>query len=218
MKIALIGATGFVGSALVTELLRRGHQVTALVRNPTRLEARPNLVAKALDAYDADAVAAAVKGQDAVISAFNPGWDDPALYDRFMQGSQAIVAGVERSGVKRLLVVGGAGSLFVAPGVQLVDTPEFTGHVPPKIVPGAKAARDALTAMRGNTVLDWTFISPPAMLAPGERTGKYRVGGEELLMAGAAPAGISVADLAVAIADEIEAPHHVRARFTVATA
>ena len=218
MKIALIGATGFVGTALVAELLQRGHQVTALARNPAKLEARPNLAAKVLDAYDPDAVAAAVKGHDAVVSAFNPGWDDPALYAQFMKGSQAIVGGVEQSGVKRLLVVGGAGSLFVAPGVQLVDTPEFLTHVPPNIVPGAKAARDALTAMRGNTALDWTFLSPPAMLAPGERSGKYRVGGEELLMAGAAPAGISVADLAVALVDEIEAPRHVRARFTVATA
>jgi putative NADH-flavin reductase len=218
MKIALIGATGFVGSALVTELLQRGHQVTALVRNPDRLQARPDLTARALDAYDADAVAAAVQGHDAVVSAFNPGWDDPALYERFMQGSQAIVAGVEQSGVKRLVVVGGAGSLFVAPGVQLVDTPEFATHVPPNVVPGAKAARDALTALRGNTRLDWTFLSPPALLAPGERTGKYRVGGEDLLMAGAAPAGIPVADLAVAIADELETPRHVRARFTVATA
>jgi len=218
MKIALIGATGFVGSALLPELLQRGHQVTALVRNPARLEPRPLLTAKALDAYDPDAVAAAVRGHDAVVSAFNPGWDDPALYDRFMQGSQAIVAGVEQSGVKRLLVVGGAGSLFVAPGVQLVDTPEFASHVPPNVVPGAQAARDALAAMRGNTTLDWTFLSPPALLAPGERTGRYRIGGEELLMAGAGPAGIPVADLAVAIADEIETPRHVRARFTVATA
>lgn len=218
MKIALIGATGFVGTALVAELLQRGHQVTALARNPAKLQARPNLAAQALDAYDPDAVAAAVKGHDAVVSAFNPGWDDPALYDRFMKGSQAIVGGIEQSGVKRLVVVGGAGSLFVAPGVQLVDTPEFASHVPPNIVPGAKAARDALTAMRGNTALDWTFVSPPAMLAPGERTGTYRVGGEDLLMAGAAPAGISVADLAVAIVDEVETPRHVRARFTVATA
>ena len=218
MKIALIGATGFVGTALVAELLQRGHQVTALARNPTKLDVRPNLAAKALDAYDPDAVAAAVKGHDAVVSAINPGWDDPALYAQFMKGSQAIVGGVEQSGVKRLLVVGGAGSLFVAPGVQLVDTPEFASHVPPNIVPGAKAARDALTAMRGNTVLDWTFLSPPAMLAPGERTGRYRVGGEDLLMAGAAPAGISVADLAVALVDELETPRHVRARFTVATA
>ena len=218
MKIALIGATGFVGEPLVAELLQRGHAVTALARNPAKLPPRAGLATQALDVYDIDAVAAAVKGHDAVISAFNPGWDDPALYERFMRGSQAIVTGVEQSGVKRLLVVGGAGSLFVAPGVQLVDTPEFASHVPPNIVPGAKAARDALTAMRGNTALDWTFLSPPAMLAPGERTGQYRVGGEELLMGAAGPAGIPVADLAVAIADEIEQPKHVRARFTVATA
>jgi putative NADH-flavin reductase len=202
MKIALIGATGFVGTAVLAELLQRGHHVTALV----------------LDASDADAVAAAVKDHDAVISAFNPGWDAPELYAQFMQGSAAIDAGVEKSGVRRLLVVGGAGSLFVAPGVQMVDTPEFASHVPPNIIPGAKAARDALTALRGNTALEWTFLSPPAMLAPGERTGKYRVGGEDLLMSGPAPAGISVADIAVAIVDEIETPKHVRARFTVATA
>ena len=218
MKIALIGATGFVGTAVTTELLQRGHAVTALVRHPDRLAASPRLTAQALDANDADAVAAAVKGHDAVVSAFNPGWDVPELYARFLKGSAAIAAGVEKSGVRRLLVVGGAGSLFVAPGVQMVDTPEFAAHVPPNIIPGAKAARDALTALRGNTALDWTFLSPPALLAPGERAGRYRVGGEELLMAGAAPAGISVADLAVAIVDEIETPKHVRARFTVAAA
>ena len=218
MKIALIGATGFVGTPLVAELLQRGHHVTALARNPAKLAAQAKLTAKPLDVNDADAVAAAVKGHDAVISAFNPGWDVPDLYAKFMQGHDAIVAGVEQSGVKRLLVVGGAGSLFVAPGVQMVDTPEFASHVPPNIIPGAKAARDALTALRGNTALDWTFLSPPALLAPGERSGKYRVGGEQLLMAGEAPAGISTADMAVAIADEIETPRHVRARFTVAAA
>jgi len=218
MKIALIGATGFVGTAVLAELLQRGHHVTALARNPAKLAAQPNLTSKALDADSPDAVAAAVKSHDAVISAFNPGWDVPELYAQFMKGNDAIVAGVEQSGVKRLLVVGGAGSLFVAPGVQMVDTPEFASHVPPNIIPGAKAARDALTALRGNTALDWTFLSPPALLAPGERSGKYRVGGEQLLMAGEAPAGISVADLAVAIVDEIETPRHVRARFTVATA
>jgi len=218
MKIALIGATGFVGTAVLAELLQRDHLVTALVRNPAKLAPRPMLVAQALDATDADAVAAAVRGHDAVISAFNPGWDVPDLYAQFMKGSAAIDAGVEKSGVKRLLVVGGAGSLFVAPDVQMVDTPEFANHVPPNIIPGAKAARDALTALRGNTALDWTFLSPPALLAPGERTGKYRIGGEDLLMAGPAPAGISVADMAVAIVDEIEKPKHVKARFTVATA
>ena len=217
MKIALIGATGFVGTAVLAELLQRDHQVTALVRDTSKLSPRPGLVVRAADAHDADAIAAAVRGHDAVVSAFNPGWNEPALYEKFMQGSAAIERGVAASGVKRLLVVGGAGSLFVAPGVQMVDTPEFAAHVPANIVPGAKAARDALTALRGNTALEWTFLSPPALLAPGERTGHYRLGGEELLMAGAQPAGISVADLAVAIADEIERPRHVRARFTVAS-
>jgi len=218
MKIALIGATGFVGTAVLAELIARDHHVTALVRNPAKLAAQPNVDAKALDVNDTDAVAAAVRGHDAVVSAFNPGWDEDELYAKFLRGSAAIDAGVEKSGVKRLLVVGGAGSLFVAPGVQLVDTPNFTDHVPPNIVPGAKAARDALTALRGNTALDWTFLSPPALLAPGERSGKYRVGAEQLLMDGDKPAGISVADLAVAIVDEIEQPRHVRARFTVASA
>jgi len=218
MHIALIGASGFVGTAVLDELLRRDHQVTALVRDPARVAARPGVVVRVTDATDADAVAAAVRGHDAVVSAFNPGWDAPELYDKFLQGSAAIERGVAASGVKRLLVVGGAGSLFVAPGVQLVDTPEFASHVPPNVVPGAQAARDALTAMRGNTALDWTFLSPPALLAPGERSGRYRLGGEELLMTDAGPAGISVADLAVALVDELETPRHVRARFTVATA
>ena len=216
MKIALIGATGFVGTPVLAELLQRDHQVTALVRNPAKLAPQPGVSTVVADAFDAEAVAAAVRGHDAVVSAFNPGWNEPDLYDKFLRGSAAIERGVEASGVKRLLVVGGAGSLFVAPGVQLVDTPQFADHVPANIVPGARAARDALTALRGNAVLDWTFLSPPAMLAPGERTGAYRVGGEELPMAGDQPAGISVADLAVAIADEIEQPRHLRARFTVA--
>lgn len=216
MKIALIGATGFVGAAVLEELLQRHHEVTALVRDAARLAPRQGVSAVIADALDPDAVATAVRGHDAVISAFNPGWNEPELYDRFMRGSAAIERGVEASGVKRLLVVGGAGSLFVAPGVQLVDTPEFTSHVPPNVVPGARAARDALATLRRNTSLDWTFLSPPALLAPGERTGAYRLGGEELLMDADQPAGISVADLAVAIADEIERPGHLRARFTVA--
>jgi putative NADH-flavin reductase len=216
MRIALIGATGFVGTAVLAELLQRGHTVTALVRDPAKAALPAAVTTVAADAFDATSIAAGVRGADAVISAFNPGWNAPDLYNQFSQGSAAIEAGVEESGVKRLLVVGGAGSLFVAPGVQLVDTPNFTDHVPANIVPGALAARDALTRIRANTALDWTFLSPAAMLAPGARTGSYRVGGEEVLMDGAAPAGISVADLAVAIVDEIEQPKHVKARFTVA--
>lgn len=217
MKIALIGATGFVGAAVRTELLRRGHQLTALVRDASRLAPAPGLTAVVADVYDAEAVAASVRGHDALVSAFNPGWDDPALYENFMRGSAAIERGAQVSGVRRLLVIGGAGSLFVAPGVQLVDTEEFTGHVPPNIVPGARAARDALNILRGNTALDWTFLSPPAFLGQGERRGSYRVGADDLLMAGDRPAGIAVEDLALAVADEIESPRHLRARFTVAS-
>jgi uncharacterized protein len=210
-------ATGFVGTAVLAELLQCDHQITALVRDKTKLQLQPGLSTIITDAYDADAVASAVRGHDAVVSAFNPGWNVPGLYDKFLRGSAAIERGVEASGVKRLLVVGGAGSLFVAPGVQLVDTPEFTDHMPPNIVPSAQAARDALATLRRNTVLDWMVLSPPATLAPGERTGTYRVGGEQLLMAGDKPAAISVADLAIAIVDEIGRPSHLKSRFTVAT-
>ncbi|TDR42469.1 hypothetical protein DFR29_10852 [Tahibacter aquaticus] len=216
MKIALIGATGFVGSAVLEELLRRGHAVTALARSPARIAARTGLTVIAADVQDAAQVAAGVRGSDAVISAYNPGWNDADLYNQFRKGHDAIVAGVRQAGVKRLLVVGGAGSLYVAPGVQLVDTAQFLDHVPPNIVPGAQAARDALTSLRDEKELEWTFLSPPVGLAPGERTGHYRFGAEEVLMDGDTPAGISVADLAVAIVDEVEQGRYLKQRFTVA--
>ena len=167
MKIALIGATGFVGTAVLAELLARDHPVTALVRNTAKVPAQAGVTAVALDVGDAAAVTAAVRGHDAVVSAFNPGWDVPDLYAQFMKGSAAIERGVEASGVKRLLVVGGAGSLVVAPGVQMVDTPEFASHVPANIVPGAKAARVALTALRANTALDWTLPEPACIPRAG---------------------------------------------------
>jgi len=212
MKIALIGATGFVGAAVLEELLRRGHQVTALVRNPAKLAARPGLAVVQADAQDAAQVAGAVAGHDAVASAYNPGWTVPDIHDQFLRGTHAIHAGVQASGVRRLLVVGGAGSLYVAPGLQLVDTPEF----PAEWKQGALAAREALNLVRA-TALDWTFLSPPILLAPGERTGHYRLGQDAPLMeADGSPGGISVADLAVALVDELEAPRHVRQRFTVA--
>lgn len=216
MRIALIGATGFVGSAVLDELLQRGHHVVALARDPAKLVARAGLSVVEADAQDAAQVASAVRGSEAVISAYNPGWTAPDLYHQFRKGHDAIVAGTRQAGVARLLVVGGAGSLYVAPGVQLVDTPQFLDHVPPNIVPGAQAARDALTSLREEKELDWSFVSPPVGLAPGERSGHYRFGGEEVLMDGDKPAGISVADLAVAIVDEIEQARHSRQRFTVA--
>ena len=214
MQIALIGATGFVGSPVLVELLSRGHQVTVLARNPAKLPAQPNLTVVAADALDAAQVAQAVAGHDAVVSAYTPGWTEPKIYDLFLQASAAIVDGVKRAGLKRLLVVGGAGSLFVAPGVQLVDTPPF----PAEYKQGALAAREALNQLKLETSLDWSFVSPPIGLAPGARTGQYRTGLDDLLPGvGEAPAGISVADLAVAIVDELETPRHLQKRFTVAS-
>jgi putative NADH-flavin reductase len=212
MKIALIGGTGFVGSAVLQELLQRGHQVTALARHPTKYTPREHLSVVSADVLDAQQLATAVKGHDAVISAYNPGWKEPQIYDLYLQGTRAIFDGMKRSGVKRLLVVGGAGSLFVAPGVQGVDTPQF----PAEWKQGALGAREALNMIRNETTLDWSFVSPAMMLVPGERTGKFRLGGDEVLMNGDQPASVSVADLAVAIVDEIEQPRHVKRRFTVA--
>lgn len=125
MNIALIGATGFVGSAVLNELLQRGHRVTVLARNPAKLTAREGLTVVAADAQDATQVAKAVAGHDAVVSAYNPGWTVPDIHDQFLKGTRAIIDGTKAAGVRRLLVVGGAGNLFVAPGVQLVDTPSF---------------------------------------------------------------------------------------------
>lgn len=213
MNIALIGATGFVGSALLPELLGRGHQVTVLARTPSKLAPQAGLTVLAADVLKAAQVAQAVAGADAVISAYNPGWSEPKIYELFLLGTQAIVDGVKAAGVKRLLVVGGAGSLYVAPGLQLVDTPQF----PAEYKQGALAAREALTRLKAETTLDWSFVSPPIGLAPGPRSGQYRLGADDLLPGqGEQPAGISVADLAVAIVDEIEQPKHLQRRFTVA--
>ena len=213
MKIALIGATGFVGTPLLAELLRRGHRVTVLARNPGKLEAQPGLTVVSADALDAAQVAQAVAGHDAVASAYNPGWTEPRIGEIFLQATHAIFEGVKQSGVKRFVMVGGAGSLFVAPGVQLVDTPEF----PAEIKVAASAARDALNLIQKESALDWSFVSPPIMLNPGARTGQYRVGADEPLWAeGGAPGSISVEDLAVAIVDELETPKHIQKRFTVA--
>jgi len=217
MKIALIGATGFVGSAVLPELLGRGHHVTVLARNPEKVTPQERLNVVAADALDSAQVARAVKGHDAVVSAYNPGWQEPALYDLFMKGSLAIREGVKRAGVKRLLIVGGAASLYVSPGVQLFDTPDFQTHAPAFVIPGARGARDELNRLRDETELEWSFISPPANLFDGERRGAYRLGADNLVMDGNKPAGISQRDLAIAIVDEIETPRHVRKRFTVAS-
>jgi putative NADH-flavin reductase len=211
MKIALIGATGFVGSAILKEALERGHEVTAIVRHPDKLQAHPKLHAKKGDVYSADEVARLVSGHDAVISAFNPGWSDPEIYNHQVKGTESIIKGVKQAGVKRLLFVGGAGSLEVKPGVQSVDLPQF----PAEYKQGALATRDALNMLRKETSLEWSFLSPSADLSSGQRTGKFRLGRDQLLKDAKGESRVSVEDYAVAMLDEAERPAHIRQRFTV---
>ena len=211
MKIALIGATGFIGSGILREALDRGHQVTAIVRHTEKLPQHANLVARRTDVRDAQETTAAVSGHDAVISGYSPGRDAADVYQEHIAGYRAIIDGVKESGVKRLLVVGGAGSLEVAPGVQLVDTPEF----PEQWKPGSLSTRDVLYMLRDEPELEWTFLSPSGTIAPGERTAQFRLGADQLLTDADGQSRISVEDYAVAMVDELEDPKQIRRRFTV---
>ena len=212
MKVAIIGATGFVGRRVVDEALARGLQVTAIARQKKDLPDNANLTIALGDVADGPWLAQQLAGHDVVISAYNPGWAEADLYEKTAKGAQQILAAVKQSAVKRLLYVGGAGSLEVAPGVELVDTPQF----PENIRPGAQAVRDLRNALKKETPLDWTYLSPAALLEPGKRTGQFRLGTTQLLMKGDAPANISVEDLAVAIIDEVEKPQFIKAQFTAA--
>ena len=211
MKIALIGATGYVGAAILQEALNRGHEVTAIVRNPEKLPAQPKLHAQKGDVYNEEAVARFVTRHDAVINAFNPGWSNPDIYSQQLKGASAIIAGVKKAGIKRLLVVGGAGSLEVRPGVQSVDLPGF----PAEYKQGALAMRETLNLLRQETGLEWSFLSPSADLFPGQRTGTFRLGTDQLIKDAKGESRISVQDYAMAMIDEVEKPNHIRQRFTV---
>ena len=211
MKIALIGATGFVGSAILKEALDRGHEVTAIVRHPEKLQPHPKLHPQKGDIYNADEVARLVADHDVVISAFNPGWTNPDIYNQQVKGTETIIKSVKKAGVKRVLWVGGAGGLEVKPGVQLVDTPEF----PKDWKQGSLATREALNLLRKESGLDWSYLSPSADLSPGQRTGKFRLGTDQLLKDANGQSRISVEDYAVAMINEVERPTHVRQRFTV---
>ena len=216
MKVALIGATGFVGSHLLKELLDRKHHVTALVRNPEKLTVKdPLLTIVKADVLKEDEVAAAVKDHDAVISAYNPGWANPNIYKEFLEGAKAIQAGVKKSGVKRLITIGGAGSLYIAPGVQLIDTPQF----PAAFKPGASAAVEYLKIIQQEKELDWTFFSPAIEMSPahpGKRTATYRTGTDRPVFDANGRSFLSVEDVAVVLTDELEHPKFSRKRFTAA--
>ncbi|HEX6591664.1 MAG TPA: NAD(P)-dependent oxidoreductase [Moraxellaceae bacterium] len=213
MRIALIGATGQIGQHLLSEALSRGHHVTAIVRHPEKLSPHPKLSAVAGSVYDTDALASLLKGSDAVISAFNPGWTDSNLPANQVRGTDSVIAATKQAGVPRLLVVGGAGSLQVpGGGIDVVDTPDF----PAEWKEAAKAVRETLKHLRTEKELDWTFLSPAALIEPGERTGRFRLGKDELLVDAKGESRISLPDYAVAMIDELESPQHSRQRFTLA--
>lgn len=211
LRIALFGSTGMIGQRILREALRRGHTVVVAGRDPARL-ANPDarVIVRVADILDPAAVAAVAKGQAALISAVGPTQGGPP--SMLVEAARALVAGLGQAGRVRLLVAGGAGSLEVAPGVQLLETPDF----PPSDRALAIAHRDALDVYRTAHGIDWTYLSPAAQIEPGERTGQFRTGQSQLLMDGKGASRISAEDFAVALLDEAEGPRHVRQRFTVA--
>ena len=212
-KIVLIGASGFVGSALLNEALNRDFEVTAVVRHPEKIKIEnENLKVVKADVSALDEVAAVCKGADAVISAFNPGWNNPDIYDETIKVYLTIIDGVKKAGVNRFLMVGGAGSLFIAPGLRLMDS----GEVPENILPGVKALGEFyLNFLKKEKEIDWVFFSPAADMRPGVRTGKFRLGKDELIVDESGDSNISVEDFAVAMIDELEYPKHHQERFTI---
>lgn len=212
-NVILIGASGFVGTAILNELLNRGHKVTAIVRDPAKVNAsNPNLKVIQADVTDTDVLIEASKGKDAVISAYNPGWKNPNIYEETLKNYPLIVDSVKKAGVERLLIVGGAGTLFYAPGKMVMDADD----VPAKLLPGIKSLGEFyLNTLRKENDIDWIFLSPAANMTPGERTGKFRIGKDDLVVDVNGDSNISVEDYAVAMVDELEQKHHHKERFTI---
>jgi putative NADH-flavin reductase len=201
MRIALVGATGNVGTKILAEAVTRGHQVTGIARNIGKLAAGERVTPKQVDMADENHLAEAFKGHDAAVVSVRHNGNDV----------QHAFRAAKAAGVKRILVVGGAASLEAAPGVRLIDTPGFPEAIKVEALPAAKA----LERIREERELEWSFVSPSIVLAPGQRTGKFRLGGEQVLKDEKGDSRISQEDLAVAIIDELEKPRHIRQRFTV---
>jgi putative NADH-flavin reductase len=211
MKIAVFGASGRIGSRIVHEALNRGHDVTAIVRHPQDYTlSHDHLKVAKGDLFDRQDVETGAFDQDAVVCAYSNTRGAPA--STIAELPIPLIKGLKQAHVKRLIIVGGAGSLEIAPGSQLVDTPNF----PAEYKSVALAHRDALKLYQNENELDWTYISPAAEIAPGERTGKFRLGGTQLLSDGNGKSFISMEDYAIAVLDEIETPTHIRQQMTVA--
>jgi len=212
-EIVLIGASGFVGSAILNEALDRGNKVTAVVRHPEKItKVHKNLVVKQGDVSFSDTVTDMSKGADAVISAYNPGWQNPDIAEETTRVYRAILNGVKQAGVMRFLVVGGAASLFISPGKRFMDA----GLMPESFLPAVRALAEVyLIDLMAEKSIDWVFFSPAGMLVPGLRTVKFRLGKNDLIVNETGESKISVQDYAVAMIDEFEKPSHHRERFTI---
>ncbi|MEN5435314.1 NAD(P)-dependent oxidoreductase [Sphingobacterium faecium] len=208
MKVAIIGASGFIGSAILNEALSRGHDITAIVRNPEKVTvSNPRLNVKKGDVIKEEELVSLLKGNEGVISAYSA--NDSSTY---VKAITAIINATKKAGITRLLAVSGAGSLEVKPGVKLLDTPEF----PAEWKDGATATRDAFDVIKQVTDLDWSVLSPAMVIEPGPRTGVFRLGKDQVLFNDKGESKISTADFAVALLDELERPAHIKQRFTLA--
>lgn len=207
MNVVLYGATGKAGSRILNELLSRGHQVKAVARDSAKLPQRPGLAVETGDLSDVDAITQAIRGSDAVISAYGPPMD---AIEELVAVTKRLADAVKNAAVPHLLVVGGAGSLEVAPNVELVDTPSF----PEAAKPIAFAHRGALQVLKSSDT-NWTYLSPGTFFEPGERTGTFRLGKDNLIADENGNSRISMEDYAIALVDEMEKPEHLCQRFSV---
>jgi len=215
MRIAIIGATGFVGSFLLAEALSRPDlDVTAIVRNVGALPQHARLSAVSCDVHELDSLSTALRGHAAVIHAYQPPRDSADVYERAIAGHRGIIAAVRASGVSRLIAVGGAASLKTPQGVEYIESPLWDKSFDP-YKPAVLATRALYYLLKAETTLDWVFLSPSVMLRPGERTGKFRVGTDEVLFDADGNSRISLQDYALALVDEVVTPRHHRERFTV---
>lgn len=212
-SVVLIGASGFVGNAILNELLSRGHKVTAVVRNPKKINVtNSKLEIVKTDVSDTNVMVEICKGKEAIISAYNPGWANPDTYEETLRNYPLILEAAKRSGAKRLLCVGGAGTLFCAPGLRVVDS----GAIPDAIMDGVKSLGEFyLNTLMNEKTIDWIFFSPAGTLESGKRTGKFRLGKDDLIVDENGISHISVEDYAVAMVDELENPKHHYERFTI---
>jgi uncharacterized protein len=216
LKIALIGASGFVGSKILSEALRRGHHVTAIIRRPQRIAPHRNLTVVQADVLRRDELARILEGHDVVISSYNParGVPGPEIFNRHVRGHRAIISAAKKSGVKRFLAVGGAASLKTPAGIEFLDSPDFPAAFEP-FKPGIRGTRELYYMLKNEPGLDWVFLSPSVMIVPGQRTNKFRLGRDQILYDQKGQSHISLQDYAIAMMNEAEHPKHHRERFTV---